>query len=196
MNLTKAGKGKPSQGERAIFAASIVFIYGVWENYAEQLAIEVVSTLSASIDPTKVPKDVKVQLEKRTAWELSVSPGWRQCWIDAVKKLAVGSESSESRGINTARHGTVRNLLQMAGVPDAFNGLDGLLFPLHLSPASHTNKEALEALVQLRGEIVHTGKVPQTLIKAHVVNWRTYVEALTKGMDEVCQLHCEAALKH
>ena len=40
MEFVKQGQGKPSAKERSIFAASVVFAYGVWENYVEQLALE------------------------------------------------------------------------------------------------------------------------------------------------------------
>jgi hypothetical protein len=36
LSFVKDGQGKPSTSERAIFAAAVVFLYGIWENYVEQ----------------------------------------------------------------------------------------------------------------------------------------------------------------
>ena len=54
LGYVKDGKGKPSAEERALFAAAVVFIYGIWENFVEQLAIELVQRVSAKITPERV----------------------------------------------------------------------------------------------------------------------------------------------
>jgi hypothetical protein len=72
------GKGKPAERERALFAAAVVFIYGVWESFIEQLAIKLTEHVAKKIAPEKVPKPVRQVIEKRTPWEMTVTPGWRQ----------------------------------------------------------------------------------------------------------------------
>ncbi|WP_414606048.1 hypothetical protein [Stenotrophomonas pavanii] len=194
MSLVKPGAGKPKAGERALFAASVVFLYGVWENYVEQLAIETAEALSASIPPSKAPEKIKRELENKSAWELSVSPGWRAAWVDIVKKKAVGDDAAEKQhGINTVRHGTVVYILQLAGIQDPFAGVVAAP-PAHLLLASPSVKDAIEALVRLRGEIVHTGQVPDSLVKSHVTEWTTFVEQLTKQIDQTCRSQCKSLL--
>ncbi|HWX66038.1 MAG TPA: HEPN domain-containing protein [Rhodanobacter sp.] len=192
-SYVKAGAGKPSGKERALFAAAIVFTYGVWENYVEQLAIDLCTRLSADIKPEQVPEKVKKQLEKRSAWELSISPGWRKLWSDFVREKAIGGDS-EKFGMNTARAEQVKFLLSLAGAKDPFDGIPDSIAPGHLDAKRQTVTAALDELVTLRGEIVHTGKVPDTLSKYHVSSWRNYVEQLTEGVDKACRAQCKALL--
>ena len=44
----------------------------------------------------------------------------------------------------------------------------------------------------LRGEIVHTGKVPDALRKKHVLAWRRFVEKAIDKVDESCRVQCKA----
>ena len=118
LSFVKEGKGKPSKKERALFAAAIVFAYGVWENYVEQLAIELVRELAPKLNPASVPGRIKRSLEKCSAWELTVSPGWRQLWIKKIEEKAVGDDG-DKYGLNTAKAGQVQDLLDMAGVQSA-----------------------------------------------------------------------------
>jgi len=192
-SYVKAGVGKPSAKERALFAAAIVFAYGVWENYVEQLAIELSDRLSKDVKPDRVPEEVRKVLEKRSAWELTISPGWRRLWSDFVTEKAVGGDSDKF-GMNTARAGSVKYLLSLAGVTDPFDGIKGNISPAHLDKAKQTVVMALDELVTLRGEIVHTGKVPDSLSKGHVSNWRNFVEQLTSGVDFACRKQCKALL--
>ena len=53
LTLVKDGRGKPSEKERAVFAGAVVFLYGIWENFVEQLAIELVTHLSPPYRPHK-----------------------------------------------------------------------------------------------------------------------------------------------
>lgn len=59
MSWAKDSAGKPNADERNLFMAAVAFAYGVWENYVEQLAIELVGYLSAQIDPSRVPSEAR-----------------------------------------------------------------------------------------------------------------------------------------
>jgi len=189
LNYVKDGAGKPSVKERALFAAAVVFTYGIWENYVEQLAIELSEVLSTGINPDKVPEQVRKQLEKKSAWELAVSPGWRNLWVTMVRDKAVGDED-EKFGMNTAKAGQVKNLLAQAGVVDPFRDVPTDLVPDHLQSDS-SFEDAINSLVTLRGEIVHTGKVPGALRKSHVLAWRRFVEEAIDKLDASCRAQCK-----
>lgn len=190
LGYVKDTAGKPSVQERALFAAAIVFIYGIWENYVEQLAIELSGAVSGEIPADKVPDGVKRQLEKRSAWELAVAPGWRKLWATSVREKAVGDEG-EKFGLNTAKAGQVKTLLAHAGVTEPFQGVDADIVPDHLDDSTSLD-QAVNTLVSLRGEIVHTGKVPDSLRKKHVLAWRQFVEQLVDKVDESCRAQCKA----
>ena len=190
LGFVKDGQGKPSVKERALFAAAIVFTYGIWENYVEQLAIELSTKVASEIAPEKVPEQIRKLLEKRNAWELTVTPGWRAIWIEYVKLQAVGDDE-EKFGMNTAKAGQVKHLLSMAGVADPYHGIDAALVPEHLPAAKKSVLDAINALVELRGQIVHTGQVPGTLRKGHVRNWRAFVEEAANKIDGACRAQCK-----
>ena len=191
LSYVKDGQGKPAVKERALFAAAVVFTYGIWENYVEQLAIELVGKVAQDIAPEKVPEQVRKSLEKRTAWELTVTPGWRALWAKQVELQAVGDDE-EKFGMNTARAGQVKNLLSLAGVSDPYAGMDLSVIPEHLGESKQSIVAAINSLVELRGEIVHTGKVPDSLRKGHVRAWRSFVEAAAQQIDLACRKQCKA----
>lgn len=193
MSYVKSGQGKPSGKERALFAASVVFTYGIWENYAEQLALELAQKVAPAIKPEKVPAKIRKTLESRTSWELSVSPGWRSLWEETVRSKALGDDKDKF-GMNTARVGQVSFLMELAGVDDAFKGIPDSIAPTHLPAKEQNVKAAVEALVTLRGQIVHTGKVPDSLSKSHVTAWSDFVKSLTEKMDQVCRDQCKTLL--
>jgi len=191
LSYTKDTAGKPSKKERALFAAAIVFAYGVWENYVEQLAIELVTKLAPKLDPEKVPERVRKSLEKNSAWELTISPGWRSLWIQKVKEKAIGN-NAEKFGMNTAKAGQVQDLLEMVGVNGALENLSSVMLPSHLASSVSDVTDAVNKLVELRGEIVHTGSVPDTLRKSHVRDWRKFVEQVANKLDSECRKQCKA----
>jgi hypothetical protein len=191
LSFVKEGQGKPSTKERAIFAAAVVFLYGIWENFVEQLAIEVASNLAKEIKPEKIPDLVKRNLEKRSAWELAISPGWRTLWVQTITAAALGDDD-EKFGLNTANTGQVTHLLANAGVPDALTSVSGDIIPDHLSASVKTAADAVNELVRLRGEIVHTGQVPAPLRKAHVRDWESFVSSLCEAVDLTCRTRCKA----
>jgi RiboL-PSP-HEPN len=193
LSFAKEERGKPTEAERALFAAAVVFIYGIWENYVEQLAVELVSNASAEVTPEKVPEQVRKSLEKKTAWELTVSPGWRALWAEHVKVQAVGDDA-EKFGLNTAKAGQVQNLLVQAGVKEPYKDVPTTIVPKHLAAGQKDFVNAVNALVALRGEIVHTGKVPDSLRKGHVLQWRRFVEQAAKSIDETCRKQCHSLI--
>lgn len=190
LTLVKDGQGKPSGKERAVFAAAVVLLYGIWENFVEQLAIELVGQLSPHVEPPKVPEQVRRTLEKKSSWELSVHPGWRALWAESVKLQAVGDDADRF-GMNTAKSGQVKNLLAMVGSPNCFETAPVSIVPGHLTAVSKV-EDAVNKLVELRGEIVHTGNVPSALRKAHVLSWKAFVRAVCEGVDHCSRAQCKA----
>lgn len=191
-------QGKPADRERALFAGAVVFIYGVWESFVEQLAIELAERMSAIVDPKQVPETIKKGLEKRNAWELSVSPGWRALWAEFVKTKAIGDDSdpANKHGMNTLREPQVKYLLSLVGVERPFASFPAASFPPYLTAKNPKLNvgDALNELVTLRGAIVHTGKVPTTLRKGHVRAWRKFVEDAARIVDHACRSECKALL--
>lgn len=194
LSFVKSGAGKPSEEERALFAAAVVFTYGIWEHFVEQLAIELAEKLGGNIAPERVPDPIRKILEKKSAWDLTVTPGWRALWIEHVRLQAVG-DGGEHYGMNTAKSGQVKQLLSLAGVADPYAEVPADAVPDHLAPDKNTVVDAINILVELRGEIVHTGKVPDSLRKKHVLAWRSFIEAAATGIDKACRASCKVLLR-
>ena len=192
LSFMSTTKGKPSQQERAIFAAAVVFSYGVWESYVEELAIELAAKLSEKIEASRVPDNVRKSLEEGSAWELNVHPGWRNLWVERVKITAKGE--GEKYGLNTAKVKQVSSLLKAVGINDAFKGLPASIIPPHLVGKVSTAASAVDELVKLRGEIVHSGSVPTSLKKNDAREWRQFVMALATSFDEACRQDCAKLL--
>ncbi len=193
LTLAKGSPGKPSEEERALFAAAVVFIYGIWENFTEQLAIELAAHVSSDVKPERVPEQVRKSLEKKGAWELTVSPGWRTLWAESIKLQAVGDDA-EKFGMNTARAGAVENLLVQAGVKEPYSKIPTTIIPKHLTGPIKSFTDAVDSLVTLRGEIVHTGKVPKSLRKQHVREWRKFIGDAAEIIDGSCREQCRVLL--
>lgn len=63
--------------------------------------------------------------------------------------------------------------------------------PQHLKGTESTVAAAVNRLVELRGEIVHTGTVPASLVKGHVGEWRDFVENVANELDSECRKQCK-----
>jgi hypothetical protein len=171
---------RPSKEDMSVFMAATAFAYGVWENYVEQLAIEIVGHLSEALLPERVPPQIVKRLEDHKAWALTVHPGWKELWRRDVKVAAIGN-GDEEYGLNTARHAAVTKLFSRVGI-DPWLNID----------ASYKNR--IDELVGLRGEIVHTVRHPTSLNKAATNEWRSFIANVITDVDATCLVQCQALL--
>jgi hypothetical protein len=169
LSYAKTTVGNPGKREQALFLSAVAMAYAVWENYVEQVAIEVVKAMIDEIAPEDVPERVRRELAKHDSWELTVHPGWRALWVRLVEKRAVGNDDPASYGMNTAGPGQVTNLFEHVGV-DPF--------------ADVADPDRLALLVSDRGAIVHTAQPPSPgFKKADARGWRDYVKDLYETVD-------------
>lgn len=176
LSFAKSGVGKPLAKERSLFVASVALSYAVWENYVEEVAIEVTRFVSQSCSESLVPPTVREWImkgePKPDAWDLAVYPGWRELWLRSVRTRAKGSDDNERDfGMLSADQKNVRALFDRVGV----------------DPFGNVNTDDLDRLAKLvseRGEIVHTGKAPMDFYKQNAVDWRTFVEKLAGQVDK------------
>lgn len=127
--MTRTGDFHVTTGKAALFAASILFVYGVWETFVEQLAIETSSFLAARLDEARIPDAVGELVEtetyredgrfvsrSRSPWQLAVKPGWRVLWAQDVEAVCVGDGGETSWGINSLRGETYEQLAEYCGI--------------------------------------------------------------------------------
>jgi len=167
------GRGKPSTNQRSLYVAAVSFSYAVWENYIEDLAIELVQRMAPAIDPDRLPDELVKRIEDGlSAWQLAVSPGWRDIWISRVQIAAKGDERG-GYGLSMARPSQVEHLFGWVGF-SPFHGFGPTLAELN-------------NLINLRNAAVHTGKIPESLRKDDVISWRDFVHKLYESIDKGCR---------
>ncbi len=173
MSFISDGRGKPSKNQRALYVAAIAFAYALWENYVEDLAIELVQTVAPVIDPQRLPSTLVERIsEGLTPWQLAVTPGWRQEWVTRATHAAKG-DGHKRHGLSMARSEAVVDLYGWLGI-NPFSGM-----------AASTAR--IDELVTLRNSVVHTGKIPDDLRKQNVIEWRNFVCELYRNFDKGCR---------
>jgi len=186
LSFAKEGVGKPKKREQSLFVASVALSYAVWENFVEEVAIEVTTILAGAIPEGSVPPSVREWIMKvkpiPDAWDLVVHPGWRELWVRMVRARAKGdSEDDGDFGILTANLRNVERLFERVGVR-RFEGV----------PKAEQDK--LEQLVAQHGLIVHTGKAPDDFRKKTATDWRAFVESLGQKVDSSIATQAKALI--
>lgn len=196
MSFANDRRGKPTNEQRTLYLGAIVFIYAVWENYVEEVALELARAASSLISPEAVPSGVQQLITKgATPWELSVSPGWRQLWVSRVEAMTVGDGSSW--GLNTASSKNVKAVFKALAInplPDRLAAPGktdrsgrAVRLPQRVSIREKDNtvdvRNCIDQLIMLRGEAVHTGTVKATLLKAEIFWWEEFVRSLYEETD-------------
>lgn len=202
MSFASATRGNPTNEQRSLYVASVAFSYAVWENYVEDLAVELAGMLSAQVGPDSVPDSTRRSIEQHSAWELAVHPGWRGLWADRVRTLAKGDSAAGKWGMNTASFGKVVELFEVVGVELPPRRLTapqprGAQRRVPARVAIDNNgeldvKNALAQLIEVRGEAVHTARTTDPLYKDEVLWWSDFVRALYHVTDESALAQCRA----
>lgn len=191
LSFPAPGRGRPSKAEQSLYLATMLFIYARWEQFVEALAVEVVGEMAKVIEPQRLPEPVKSALRAHDGWDLAVEPGWQGLWVKSVETKAVGDASNQSGqwGMNTANERNVRALFQLMGINDPIPKRvvtdpepDGLRLKVH-EDGSVDSRVALERLIEIRGEVAHTGQLAGKLRKGHVQWWVKTVQALKDATD-------------
>lgn len=192
MSFVSPRRGKPSTNETTLFLGAASFAYAVWENYVEEVAVELTERLSAAIEPERIPAASRVEIEgSASAWELSVHPGWRGLWVRRVVQMTKGGEGGRGGwGLNSATYENAERVFTVAGLtdvlPQRLEVKSGTKAPENVKVAvdgSVDVKNALRQLIDVRGEAVHTARAPEHLRKGHVTWWLKFVNSLYEETD-------------
>jgi hypothetical protein len=201
MSFASDGRGKPTESQRSLYLAAVAFSYAVWENFIEDLAIELTDRLAIAIDPARVPDAARKAIEKNAQpWELAVHPGWRGLWVERVRGLAKGSDEPGQWGINSASKDQVDNLFKVVGIDPVPERIDAPIPrtqrkepPAGVSLNADGTldvKRALRGLIAVRGEAVHTAKTSNPLFKAEVFWWGDFVRGLYRATNTAGEEQC------
>lgn len=192
MSFARSSRGKPTANETTLFLGAVSFGYAVWENYVEEVAIELTERLSSTIAPERIPEVSKVEIEKSASpWELSVHPGWRGLWVRRVVEMTKGGEGGQGGwGLNSATYENTQRVFAVAGLTDALprrlEVKSTAKAPTNVQVGDNGDvdvRNALKQLIDVRGEAVHTARAPEHLRKGHVTWWLKFVNSLYEETD-------------
>lgn len=201
MSFAKDTRGKPPVQQRTLYLAAVSFGYAVWENYVEDLAIELTALLAENLPPERIPTKARELITKdSTPWELSVHPGWKGLWVSRIEQLAKGDEGSGRWGLNTASFENVALLFEQIGLdvlprrltepkPDTA-GQRIVPTRINITSGELDVRNALRQLINVRGEAVHTARTTDPLLKREVQWWSQFVHDLYEAADKKARDAC------
>lgn len=199
MSFASDGRGKPTTEQRCLYLGAIAFTYAVWESYIEDVAVELVTYAAREISEKDVPTDVQELIAKGASpWQLAVHPGWRGLWVDRIRQMTHGEGKPGSWGLNTASFQQCEEIFAAIGLkplpqkikaPD-FGAKGNPWVPYKIS----VNRDgmidvphALQLLISIRGEAVHTAKTTDDLYKQQVRWWDAFVRTLYIETDKAAR---------
>ncbi|MGP5269699.1 hypothetical protein ACTXK0_04710 [Corynebacterium variabile] len=190
MGFASDTRGKPPSDQEYLYISALTFAYAVWENYVEDLAVELVNVLSREIRPEKIPEKVYKGFTKQAdAWSLLYNPGWKALWVDRVETAARGS-GKRNYGMNTANKEQCDHLFSLIGIDPIPVNIKVANTGRVLKPGNIESKggsveveHLLSELILVRGEAVHTAKTTTVLKKREVLWWSNAIRTLYEETD-------------
>jgi hypothetical protein len=189
--LSKA-EGKPiDEGVEVLFRSAVVLMVSHWEAYVEDICSEALEHLVNRMKgASKLPKQIKQQVardlkaEKNeiAIWQLA-DDGWKAYLRD---RLLIHKEARD-RSFNTPRAQSTADFVKMVlGIEDIRTSwtLEGS------SPEAVAKK--LDALVEVRGQIAHRGRVGSKLDRAFISDHIAFLRKVVSKTGGAINAH----LKH
>jgi len=162
--------------------AAVVFLITSWEAYIEDITTESLNTIinrlsDPSLLPNHLKKTISTEIKKdhheHAAWKLA-GGAWRQFlsdrWIEMTTK--------RNRSFNSPTPLEVDELL------DQTLGVQNIREKWGTQACT-----SLKSLVELRGCIVHRGKLPSTISVSNVETWIILIRSLALDVDIAVRRH-------
>jgi hypothetical protein len=170
--------GRPTSDEGPLIRASVLLTYAAWEVYVEDALIWAVERLVERLAPPELPDETRkfVADSQDDPWILA-GEGWRKATLRAVNTRVRGGDQG-SFGLNTAGPGQVINLYKSVLGAQPLNECSW--------PGRNVQgvKRHLAKLVEIRGNIAHSGQSPGSLHLKDARDWCKFVARLAKCHDQ------------
>ena len=160
-----------------LFRSSVVLMVSHWEAYVEDICSEALEHLIRyTTDPGKLPKEIKKQVAdelKKAKDEIEIWKLANDGWKTYVRGRMAAFKEARDRSFNTPRsENTADFIRRVLGIEDirtawAFD-----------SKSSEQASRQLDALVTIRGEIAHRGRLQQKLDAAFVTDHTAFLRKL------------------
>lgn len=165
------------EGAEVLFRSAAVLLVSHWEAYIEDICGEALEHLVKNAkDSSRLPKAIKQQVAAEVngakdtleMWKLA-DEGWRnylRCRLTAMKE-------GRDRGFNTPKAEPTKTFIKnTVGIEDItkkwdFDGMDSSL-----------SARKLDALISLRGEIAHRGRIKERLNKDYIADHLEFLKRL------------------
>ncbi len=168
--------GRPAGDTGPLLRATVVFIHTAWENYLEQVVLEMTLRLLEIVgdDHSRLPAGLRRALTEKVEggdpWLLAAN-GWQKLAEDHVRS-AVGR-------LNTPNSEAVEELCKKyLGLRSILDGCGW-----QNKPAESVRRDLDQLVHEIRGEIVHKGRTPGRLDLGGVRSWRDFINRLVQRFD-------------
>lgn len=182
------------EGLEVLFRSAVVLMVSSWEAYIEDVCSEALEHLvTHAADASALPKSVRQQI----AFELKSSKNefdiWKIAdsgWKELLRSRLASMKEGRDRGFNSPKSQQTSDFFKNAiGIDDIQKswGFD-LLEPM-------ASSEKLDALVALRGEIAHRGRIKDRLDIDFVSDHLKFLKKLASNTGEKVNSHLKEITK-
>jgi hypothetical protein len=163
----KAGglSGKPSTDESPLSRAAVLMLYAAWEFYVEDSLLDAIGRLLL-LEPDELPDALRKYVGSRVTgnpWALA-GDAWRAETLKWAQKRIEGPE-----GFNDAHYEKITSLQR------DFLGESPLEDVRWMNQSPEQVKDRVDAFVDLRGEIAHTGRTAENFWHGETRDMRDFI---------------------
>lgn len=181
-------------GLDVLLRSAVVLMVSSWEAYIEDICSEALEHLvTHATDASALPKSVKQQIAFELKSSKNESDIWKIAdggWKELLRSRLASMKEGRDRGFNSPKSQQTSDFFKNAiGIDDIQKSWTIDL----LEPKDSSRK--LDALVALRGEIAHRGRIKEKLDIEFVSNHLKFLKKLASKTDEAISSHLKKATK-
>ena len=160
-----------------LFRSAIVLMVSHWEAYVEDICEEALDHIVTNIsDHQKLPKELKKQVAKEIKNSLNENEAWELAdhgWKNYVRKRMEYFRQERNRSFNTPKsENTKIFVMKILGIEEicecwAFDSKDSAII-----------SKQLDALIEIRGEIAHRGRIGKKLDAKFITEQNAFLRKL------------------
>ena len=186
-------KGGTLQGRRrgleVLNKSAIVLLTSFWEAYCEDIAAEGLEHIIQHGDsPDSLPKEIKQIIAKEIKADLNELSVWSLCgegWKQILKARLDRLREDRNKKLNTPKTQNIDDLFKQSIGLSSVSSSWRWAKKMTVSRA----REKLDKFVALRGEIAHRGKPANSVTKAQVEDYFSFLKQLVSKTGSAVNSH-------
>jgi hypothetical protein len=181
-------------GLDVLFRSAVVLLVSSWEAYIEDICSEALEHLvTHATDASSLPKSIKQQIASELKSSKNESDVWKIAdggWRELLRSRLASMKEGRDRGFNSPKSQQTSDFFKNSiGIDDIQRSWAIDL----LEPKDASNK--LDALVALRGEIAHRGRIKEELDIEFISSHLKFIKKLASKTDETVSSHLKKVTK-